>query len=903
MGDVNWHSLTITEVREQHKVDTLQGLSEQEASIRLSANGRNALPPPPKKSKLSILVNQFNDMLIYILIFAAMATLALSLVKADGIYSIEYFFDTIVIVAVLVINAAIGFYQEWKAEIAVNSLQTMISDKTVVIRDGHPQLVDSEELVVGDIVELRTGEKISADIRVIEVENLKVNKSALTGESEPVTVSTAPLPISTPLADRSNMVYMGTFVEMGRGKGIVVATADETEVGKIYEMVSSIASFKTPLQRKLEEFSSSLAKVILGLAIFLVAFGLAIEFGLNSGQVDPLEAVLDLVIIGVSLAVAAIPEGLPIILTFTLAISVQKLAERNSIIRNLQAVETLGGTTTIATDKTGTLTLNQLKLVGIHTLDQTLKPEEGVLEFPDILEVLQNVTLPIVDSDPAILDPLDRALLQEFEERFDRVEYSHHFSFDSERKMMSVIVNEYLFAKGAPDVLIERSTGYRGDTLTDSIRKSLHLRLEELASQGFRVIGIAKRRVASSELSEGFEVAELEQQLNFLGFLAFIDPPRPEVFHALDQCRTAGINVVMITGDHPSTAYTIARQLEIVGDQPKDQVTLTGTDIDNMDDEKLKEVISRVKVYARVTPAHKLRLVTLLKDRGEIVAMTGDGVNDSPALVMADIGVSMGIAGTDAAKESSDMILLDDNFATLVDAVEEGRRVNVNIRKFTNYLLASNISEVLIILFGFAALAIINPSLLRELIPLSETQILYLNLVTDSFLALALGLEVRERSIMQEPPRNPDSPIVGRTDLIRIVLIGAGIALLNVIVFLVMLGPVASWSSLGHSDVAFVQSYTLTLLVISEVFIAVSYRSSKRVWNIDLFDNPLFIISLVLVLLGQLAILYIPVLNLLFDTRPLGLIHWVQIIAISLFVFFGLELSKRAPESVPPTSK
>ncbi len=842
-------------------------------------------------------------MLIYILIFAAMATLALSLVKADGIYSIEYFFDTIVIVAVLVINAAIGFYQEWKAEIAVNSLQTMISDKTVVIRDGHPQLVDSEELVVGDIVELRTGEKISADIRVIEVENLKVNKSALTGESEPVTVSTAPLPISTPLADRSNMVYMGTFVEMGRGKGIVVATADETEVGKIYEMVSSIASFKTPLQRKLEEFSSSLAKVILGLAIFLVAFGLAIEFGLNSGQVDPLEAVLDLVIIGVSLAVAAIPEGLPIILTFTLAISVQKLAERNSIIRNLQAVETLGGTTTIATDKTGTLTLNQLKLVGIHTLDQTLKPEEGVLEFPDILEVLQNVTLPIVDSDPAILDPLDRALLQEFEERFDRVEYSHHFSFDSERKMMSVIVNEYLFAKGAPDVLIERSTGYRGDTLTDSIRKSLHLRLEELASQGFRVIGIAKRRVASSELSEGFEVAELEQQLNFLGFLAFIDPPRPEVFHALDQCRTAGINVVMITGDHPSTAYTIARQLEIVGDQPKDQVTLTGTDIDNMDDEKLKEVISRVKVYARVTPAHKLRLVTLLKDRGEIVAMTGDGVNDSPALVMADIGVSMGIAGTDAAKESSDMILLDDNFATLVDAVEEGRRVNVNIRKFTNYLLASNISEVLIILFGFAALAIINPSLLRELIPLSETQILYLNLVTDSFLALALGLEVRERSIMQEPPRNPDSPIVGRTDLIRIVLIGAGIALLNVIVFLVMLGPVASWSSLGHSDVAFVQSYTLTLLVISEVFIAVSYRSSKRVWNIDLFDNPLFIISLVLVLLGQLAILYIPVLNLLFDTRPLGLIHWVQIIAISLFVFFGLELSKRAPESVPPTSK
>ncbi len=903
MGDVNWHSLTITEVREQHKVDTLQGLSEQEASIRLSANGRNALPPPPKKSKLSILVNQFNDMLIYILIFAAMATLALSLVKADGIYSIEYFFDTIVIVAVLVINAAIGFYQEWKAEIAVNSLQTMISDKTVVIRDGHPQLVDSEELVVGDIVELRTGEKISADIRVIEVENLKVNKSALTGESEPVTVSTAPLPISTPLADRSNMVYMGTFVEMGRGKGIVVATADETEVGKIYEMVSSIASFKTPLQRKLEEFSSSLAKVILGLAIFLVAFGLAIEFGLNSGQVDPLEAVLDLVIIGVSLAVAAIPEGLPIILTFTLAISVQKLAERNSIIRNLQAVETLGGTTTIATDKTGTLTLNQLKLVGIHTLDQTLKPEEGVLEFPDILEVLQNVTLPIVDSDPAILDPLDRALLQEFEERFDRVEYSHHFSFDSERKMMSVIVNEYLFAKGAPDVLIERSTGYRGDTLTDSIRKSLHLRLEELASQGFRVIGIAKRRVASSELSEGFEVAELEQKLNFLGFLAFIDPPRPEVFHALDQCRTAGINVVMITGDHPSTAYTIARQLEIVGDQPKDQVTLTGTDIDNMDDEKLKEVISRVKVYARVTPAHKLRLVTLLKDRGEIVAMTGDGVNDSPALVMADIGVSMGIAGTDAAKESSDMILLDDNFATLVDAVEEGRRVNVNIRKFTNYLLASNISEVLIILFGFAALAIINPSLLRELIPLSETQILYLNLVTDSFLALALGLEVRERSIMQEPPRNPDSPIVGRTDLIRIVLIGAGIALLNVIVFLVMLGPVASWSSLGHSDVAFVQSYTLTLLVISEVFIAVSYRSSKRVWNIDLFDNPLFIISLVLVLLGQLAILYIPVLNLLFDTRPLGLIHWVQIIAISLFVFFGLELSKRAPESVPPTSK
>ena len=425
-------------------------------------------------------------------------------------------------------------------------------------------------------------------------------------------------------------------------------------------------------------------------------------------------------------------------------------------------------------------------------------------------------------------------------------------------------------------------------TISDDIRLQLTSQLEELANQGFRVIGCAYRELGGMDFADHSLV---ETDLVFVGFLSFIDPPRPEVFDALQKCYTAGINVLMITGDHPQTAQTIARQLGIANND-KDNV-LTGTELSTYSDEELLHALDTTKVFARVSPAHKLRLVTLLKDQGEILSMTGDGINDSPALAKADIGVAMGIAGTDAAKEASDMILLDDNFSTLVDAIEDGRTVNNNIRKFTNYLLASNTSEVALLILGFFVIAAFQPLLIRDLIPLSETQILYLNLVSDSFLALALGLERRERNVMEKPPLKPDTPIVTYPDLKRIVMIGITLSILGIVTFFIILGDYNEWSSLSHNEVAHAQSFVLTLLVLSEVLIAFSYKSKQRIREVGFFSNWFLILSAIIILVSQVAILYTPLFNNLFDTQPLTLFDWLIIIPLSFAYFILIEITKR----------
>lgn len=902
-----WFSKTIEEISSQLNTNPTKGLEGTEINVRIEKDGLNKLPDPPKRSRTRIFFEQFNDFLVFILIFAALVTVLLSMVKQESSHEVEYYFDAIIIVVVLLINALLGFYQEIKAEIALNSLQSMVTTNAWVIRSGVKHQIPSFQLVPGDIVEFNTGDRVPADLRIISAQSLKVNESSLTGESLPVQkTGQGVLKQDTPLAERINCMYMGTIVEYGRGKGIVVETGIQTEVGKISELASSIMGFKTPLQVKLRKLSEVLAKIIIVLSVLLILIGVLIELVFLNLSFN-FANFLNLVIVGVSLAVAAIPEGLPIILTFTLAISVSKMAKRNAIVRKIPAVETLGSVTYILTDKTGTLTQNKLSLVEIIASDTSyyngnfanLPPIYSNIVESFFLEVLNNSNEYNQDSILA-LDPLDQALFKGYNSiKFQSVtkkELIQEFPFDSIRKSASVIWKQentqYLGIKGAPDVILSKSTSYLHGSeptqLNDTIRLELENKLDSLTTQGFRVIGFGYRKMDLDTDRSNLSEEEVEKDLTFLGFLIFIDPPRKEVFDALETTIKAGITVIMITGDHPSTALTIAKQIGITSN---DQV-ITGNELDKLDDKELIGRLSTTRVFARVNPEHKLRIATLLKEQGQIVAMTGDGVNDSPALVRADVGVAMGKSGTDAAKEAADIILVDDNFATLVNAVEEGRVVNDNIRKFTNYLLTSNTAEVLFILIGFFTIAFLAPNLIRELLPITETQILYLNLVTDSFLALALGLEIKERNIMDRKPVHPDLPIVTKQSIQMMMLVGIIVAMVDIVLFLLYLGPINGWEDLTFKERAYAQSIALTFLVITEFLIAVSYRSSESVFRVGFFSNRFFVISFVAIVGIHISILYMPILNRLFETQPIFIFDWVIILILAFSIFFGFELIK-----------
>ncbi|MCY3414089.1 MAG: HAD-IC family P-type ATPase [Candidatus Heimdallarchaeota archaeon] len=908
-----WHTLQISNIVEKLDSDEQKGLTRNQVEQKKKEFGLNKLPEAQRKSRVKILINQFNDILIYILIFAALATMVLGIINQEGrALSMEYFFDTFVIVIVLIINAAIGYNQEVKAEKAVRSLQGMVSESASVIRNGEMHVIDSHQLVPGDIVIFNPGERIPADLRLIETFKVSINESSLTGESLPVKKqANMTMAEESSLGDRKNMAYMGTIVTSGSGRGMVVATGEQTEVGKISMMVSRIEDFQTPLQRKLHEFSNTLAKWILSISMIIIIVGVIIELQHLNEPEFLLEAILGLVIIGVSLAVAAIPEGLPIILTFSLAISVQKMAKQNSIIRNLEAVETLGSTTFIATDKTGTLTQNKLTLMKLITRDKEVDmynheaiDSKHVDKIKEIMAITTSKIRQLVLSGEEMagkVDPLDEAIVNSLEHdsvNIEKYKVLWEYPFDSDRKLMSVVYQEegrqMLALKGAPDVVLDRSTLVLQEdgsyaSLTEEIKNQYLEILQSLAKHGYRVVATGFRLLDNIDSEE--ESEKVERELIFAGFMTFIDPPRPEVFESIEKCHQAGINVVMITGDHPDTAFSIAKELNIAND--KFNAVCTGKELDSMSDEMLKESLKSTRVFARVTPEHKLRLVNLLQDQGEIVGMTGDGVNDSPALVKADIGVAMGITGTDAAKESADMILLDDNFTTMVKAVEEGRVVNDNIRKFTHYLLASNTSEVLYILMGFFIVAALKPIMIRQLLPITETQILYLNLVTDSFLALALALEKKERDVMQSNPMPPDTPIITRQAAIRIASIGILIATVSVVIFFYLLGPYQQWSALSKDEIAYAQSYTLTFLVISETLAAVSYRSKQPIHKIGYMKNKYFIISIIIIILAHLSILYIPVFHLLLHTVPLSGTDWIGIIVLSSVVFALLEWSKK----------
>lgn len=717
------------------------GLSSAEASARLEQNGKNKLAEGKKTSIVKRFLTQLADPMIIILIVAAVISAVTATVGGEG----ESYADVIIIMVVVIINAVLGVYQESKAEKAIEALQEIAAATSKVIRDGKIVTVKSEDVVVGDIVVLEAGDSVPADCRIIECASMKIEESALTGESVPVTKTEAPIdPLGSddvPLGDRKNMCYMGSSVAYGRGKAVVVATGMDTEMGKIADALTQAKDEETPLQIKLNQLSKILSFVVLGICVFIFAFD--IIRALIVGDAVTLSSTLSFFMVAVSLAVAAIPEGLAAVVTIVLSIGVTKMSKRNAVIRKLTAVETLGCTQIICSDKTGTLTQNKMTVVDHKGTDEKLLATAMALCCD--AELQEDGTIKGEPTEAALVAYADSLELKksELELAFPRVGEA---PFDSGRKMMSTVhktKNGFVqYTKGAPDIVLSLCTSAYVEgkkvPMTDEIRQAISDSNKEMADKALRVLCAAMRTYKEQPSNEP---SELEQDLCYIGLTGMIDPVRPEVVDAIKECKSAGIRPIMITGDHKDTAVAIAKQLGIINENQK---AITGMELNAMSDEELDEHIEDYSVYARVQPEHKVRIVQAWKKRGMITAMTGDGVNDAPSIKNADIGIGMGITGTDVTKNVADMVLADDNFATIVSAVEEGRRIYDNIRNSIQFLLSSNLSEVLSIffatLFGFTLF--------------EPVHLLWINLITDCFPALALGLEKGDPDIMNRKPRN-----------------------------------------------------------------------------------------------------------------------------------------------------
>ncbi len=707
------------------------GLSQTEAEKRLAENGKNKLKEAKKISNFRRFINQLMDPMIIVLIIAAVLSAVVAVLENESLA------DTFIILFVVILNAVMGVVQESKAEKAIDALKEMTSATSKVLRNGFVTNVKSEDLVIGDVILLEAGDSVPADARIIECASMKVEEAALTGESVPVIKDAAVLPDGeVALGDRVNMVYMGSSVVYGRGKAIVCETGMNTEMGKIADALTQAQDEATPLQRKLSELSKILTYLVLGICVIMFAAGIIKEGGFT------LDGTMETFMLAVSLAVAAIPEGLAAVVTIVLSIGVTKMSKRRAVIRRLTAVETLGCTQVICSDKTGTLTQNKMTVVKSYTPDETLLATALALCSDSEIGESGEVTGEPTENALVAYAASMKLMKYELKEKLPRV---HEFPFDSERKMMSTVHpvgNGYIqYTKGAPDEVLKKCTHILTKNgvveLTESLSTEVLTQNKDMADSALRVLAGAYRRY--DVIPETFDDAE--HDLVFVGLVGMIDPIRPEVLDAVGNCRSAGIRVVMITGDHKDTATAIAKELGIV--ESSEQV-LTGSDLEKIDDETLTRDIEKYSVYARVRPEHKVRIVSAWKRTGRICAMTGDGVNDAPSIKTADIGIGMGITGTDVTKNVADMILADDNFATIVGAVDEGRRIYANIRKSIQFLLSSNLSEVVSVfvatMLGFT---ILKPA-----------HILWINLITDTFPALALGMEASESDSMKQAPRD-----------------------------------------------------------------------------------------------------------------------------------------------------
>ncbi len=815
------------------------GLDPSQAQKRLEKFGKNKLDEGKKKSVFVKFLEQLKDpMIIVLLVAAVISGLASELV------------DSIIIMVVVVLNSILGVVQEGKAEKAIEALQKMSSPYSKVRRNGQVMQIKSEEIVPGDIVLLEAGDSVPADMRIIEASSLKIEEASLTGESVPIEKTALAIPAKDkdiPLGDRVNMAYMGTNVVYGRGEGVVINTGMATEMGKIANIISNTDEEKTPLQKKLASLSKVLSVVVLGICIFIFAFGVLRNGGFHGGHV------LETFLMAISLAVAAIPEGLVAVVTIVLSIGVTKMSKRNSIIRKLTAVETLGCTQVICSDKTGTLTQNKMTVVETYTL--------GDVEQLAISMALCNDASLSEDGKEVIGEPTESALVRfaydsgknknELVKLLPRVAEA---PFDSVRKMMSTVHKEssgkfIQYTKGAPDELLKACTHILTKDgavpLTDAHRSAIMAENKKMANKALRVLASAFKQTDS--LPENISPESLERNLTFIGLTGMIDPVRPEVKAAIEKCRNAGIRPIMITGDHKDTAVAIAKELGILSNENQ---AITGSELSNMSDQELEKKISNYSVYARVQPEHKVRIVSAWKKQGKIVAMTGDGVNDAPALKSADIGVGMGITGTDVTKNVSDMVLADDNFASIVHAVEEGRRIYDNIRKAIQFLLSSNLSEVVSL---FVA-TIMNFQLF------SPIHILWINLVTDAFPAIALGMEDAEEDIMTRPPRSPKEGIFAQGLGISVIYQGVAIAILTLIAYLI-------GNKYGHTV-----AMTMAFLTMStcEVFQSLNMRSiTKSIFTLKTRNKSL-LSAMVLSFILSLGVIYIPGVNTVFKLTPLS---------------------------------
>lgn len=888
----NWYNLSPEEVSKELNTNLDSGISSKEAESRLDKYGKNELEKEEKRSLLAKFADQFKDPMIIILIIAS--------ILSAFVGEIE---DTFIILAIVIVNSVLSVYQEGKAEAAIEALQQMSAPNAKVIRDGKHKEVPAPELVPGDLIILETGSIVPADMRLVTSSNLKIDESSLTGESVPVEKdASVKYDGEMEIGDRENIAHSSTIVTYGRGTGIVIGTGKDTEIGKIASSLMEVDNEQTPLQKRLAGLSKLLG--ILVVVVCLIVFGV--------GLLHDME-LLEIFMTSISLAVAAIPEGLPAIVTIVLSLGMGRMAEKNAIVKKLLAVETLGTTTVICSDKTGTLTQNEMTVrkayVSGQVIDVSGSGYEPVGEFTkegekvepeevEGLDILMGISTLVNDADldqnpdgtyEMIGDPTEGALLsfsekadiaqEDYNEKYERLE---EIPFDSDRKMMSTFHKGFIddnyasLTKGAPDVVIDRCSkilinGEERD-FTPELKDEVLEMNKAFAKEALRVLSYAYKKWDS--IPEEKTPDNVETEMTFVGLTGMIDPPRLEVKDAIDECKGAGIVPIMITGDHLDTAFAIGKDLGIAS---KEDEAIMGRDLNSMSPEEIREVVKHKRIFARVSPENKVQIVQALKENGEIAAMTGDGVNDAPALKRSDIGIAMGITGTDVAKNTAEVILTDDNFATIVHAVEEGRIIYSNIKKFVSFLLSCNIGEVLIVFISI---------LLNLPVPLTPKQLLWLNLVTDSFPALALGVEAGEEDIMNEPPRSPDEPLLDKSTVKILVIQSIGITIAT-------LG--AYFWGLKHfgNNINGARTMAFVTLITAELLRSYSSRSDRHtLFHIGVFSNKKLVLATLLSFVLMIVVMYIPALADLFDTVPIGFKEWMVAIPCALLPLVLGEIYK-----------